>query len=168
MRIRNEDMNDLAAIRRVNYQAFKDHPQHKPGAEPTEHRIVDELRASHSLALSLVAEDEDGVMGHIAMSRAQVGQTGDWYLLGPVSVMPGRQNQGVGSALIREALSRMRGQGADGVVLVGDPGFYGRFGFASITGLTYAGVPHQFVLGLAFDHVQPQGAIRAHEAFYAG
>ena len=166
MQIRNEQPDDIRDIARIEYAAFKDHPQHPPGAEPTEHRIVETLRKAGDLTLSLVAEDAGELVGHIAMSPATVGDSAaGWYLLGPVGVVPERQNDGVGTALIREALEKMRGKGALGIVLVGDPAFYTRFGFKAMPGLVYTGVPDQYVLGLAFGEILPEGEIVAHSAF---
>jgi len=166
LRILDEQYGDAARITDIHYAAFKGHPMHKLGAEPVEHRIVEHLRAQSALSLSLLAEDGGEAVGHIAFSPAVVGDnTGGWYLLGPVGVIPARQGQGIGSALIREALERLRRNKAAGVVLVGDPAYYERFGFASIPGLTYAGVPDQYVLALSLNGEQPKGGISAHEAF---
>ncbi|MBI4958342.1 MAG: N-acetyltransferase [Desulfovibrio sp.] len=166
MHIRDEQPDDFSTISKIHYAAFKDHPVHPSGSEPVEHIIVDRLRASDCLTLSLVAEEGGEVVGHIAISPAVVGEdkTG-WYLLGPVGVKPGLQGKGFGSALVSEALSRMRALGAAGVVLVGDPGFYTRFGFENVKGLGYPGVPDQYVLAAIFGGAAPKGDITAHEAF---
>lgn len=167
MHIRLETDNDVAAIRAVEYAAFRHHPQHAPGAEPTEHLIVDALRGSGRLSLSLVAEVRGEVVGHVALSPASLGdETSGWYLLGPVGVAPDRQGRGVGSALIREALGVMRNRGAHGVLLVGDPAFYERFGFCSRPGLTMDGVPREYVLGLSLDGREISGGIAADPAFF--
>ncbi|EGB13819.1 GCN5-related N-acetyltransferase [Pseudodesulfovibrio mercurii] len=179
MLIRLETDNDEAAIRAVEYAAFRNHPQHAPGAEPTEHLIVDALRASGRLSLSLVAEDGGAVVGHVALSPALLGNAPEdapevamkdgnqgWYLLGPVGVTPERQGRGIGSALIREALEVMRDRGARGVVLVGEPGYYARFGFSARPGLTMDGVPGRYVLGLSLDDGEVRGRITADPAFF--
>ncbi len=167
MHIRNEQPGDAEAITRIQYAAFKGHPMHKPGAEPTEPAMVERLRADGALSLSLLAEDGQAALGHIALSPARIGAAASgWYLLGPVGVVPERQGQGIGSALVREALDRMRAAGALGVVLVGDPAFYARFGFRSLPGLAYPGVPGQYVLALAFTRAAPEGEISAHAAFH--
>lgn len=166
MILRKETQHDIEAISALHYAAFLNHPQHPPGAEPVEHLIVDRLRAAHALTLSLLAEEDGAIAGHIALSPAVVGEdaTG-WFLLGPVGVLPARQGQGIGSALIRRALEEVRRPGASGVVLVGDPGFYERFGFRSFEGLTYPGVPQQYVLAVQFGDMSPRGDIVAHAAF---
>ncbi|MES9997232.1 GNAT family N-acetyltransferase [Desulfovibrio aminophilus] len=169
MFIRDERPDDVSRISRIQYDAFKNHPVHAPGAEPTEHRIVERLRASGRLTLSLLAETGGEAVGHVALSPAVVGAArAGWFLLGPVGVSPRFQGQGIGSALVRAALRRMREVRADGVVLVGDPAFYARFGFAHTPGLFYPGVPDQYVLAACFDDAVPRGAIIAHEAFAEG
>ena len=75
------------------------------------------------------------------------------------------QRNRIGSALVRAGLERLREAGLLGCVLVGDAGFYGQFGFQARAGLTYAGVPDEHVLGVAFGDVEPRGRIVAHEAF---
>lgn len=166
MLIRNETTTDIQAISELHYSAFKGHPQHEPGAEPTEHLLVDRLREAGVLVLSLVAEDDGAVAGHVAMSPASIGETGGWFLLGPVGVLPARQGEGIGSALIREALELMQTRNAAGIVLVGDPAYYARFGFRSHDALTYQGVPQQYVLALPFDQSTPSGELTHHEAFF--
>ncbi|SIO26751.1 GNAT family N-acetyltransferase [Halodesulfovibrio marinisediminis] len=166
MLIRNEQKDDAGRISQIHYAAFNGHPMHAPGAEPFEHLIVEYLRAFDALTLSLLAEEDGEAVGHIAISPAIVGKDSEgWFLLGPVGVLPDRQKSGVGSALIREALQLMQEMGAKGIVLVGSPEYYNRFGFKSLSGLTYSGVPDQFVLGLSFTENAPQGEIIAHEAF---
>jgi putative acetyltransferase len=168
MLIRDERPDDVECISQIHYAAFKDHPMHPPGTEPVEHRIVERLRASGDLALSLLAEAGGEAAGHVALSPAVVGEErSGWFLLGPVGVLPRLHGQGIGSALVRESLRRLRGTGAAGIVLVGDPGFYTRLGFGTVPGLVYRGVPDQYVLAACLgDHV-PQGEILAHEAFGA-
>jgi putative acetyltransferase len=168
MHIRLETDNDIAAIRAVEYAAFLGHPQHAPGAEPTEHLIVDALRGSGRLSLSLVAEERGAVVAHIALSPAVIGgdETG-WYMLGPVGVAPDRQRRGIGSALVGEALGIMRDRGAHGVVLVGDPAFYGRFGFGAPAGLEMPGVPRENVLAVSFDGRTPERCVKPDQAFFA-
>ncbi|WP_027191407.1 GNAT family N-acetyltransferase [Fundidesulfovibrio putealis] len=166
MLIRDERPEDVSRISQIHYAAFKGHPVHPPGSEPVEHRIVASLRASGSLTLSLLAEVEGEAVGHIALSPAVVGGDSDgWFLLGPVGVLPGLQGRGIGSGLVRESLRQMRDMGAVGVVLVGDPGFYTRFGFVSVPGLIYPGVPDQYVLAARFADTTPNGDIVAHKAF---
>lgn len=160
--IRPETPNDVEDIRGINIEAFCDHPV----SRQTEHLIVDALRAAGELEVSLVAVREDRCVGHIAFSRASVGDlTGAWFLLGPVAVLPDFQGAGIGSDLVESGLSELRVRGASGCVLVGEPRFYERFGFATFEGLVYEGVPDEFVLAVNFADEIPRGQIHASEAF---
>lgn len=160
--IRPETLADVAAVREINIAAFTDHPY----SQQTEHLIVDALRDDGALALSLVAVRDDRVVGHIAFSEAAVGAMGDgWFLAGPDAVLPESQGQGIGSMLVRAGLAELRARGAAGCVLVGDPGFYRRFGFNVHPGLVYEGVPNEVVLGLPLHGAPPTGHITAHNAF---
>lgn len=140
----------------------------------TEGAIVDALREAGALSLSLVAVDGAGdVVGHIAFSPVSIaGEDGravtDWYGLGPVSVAPEHQSQGVGAALIREGLKRLEAGAAKGCVLLGDPVYYARFGFAGDAGPTYPGPPSEYFQALAFgDNAMPRGVVTYHEGFDA-
>ncbi|WP_245969749.1 GNAT family N-acetyltransferase [Thiocapsa rosea] len=96
--IRNEASDDIAAIAEVTIAAFRD----LEISNQTEHLIIDALRAAETLALSLVAVVDGRVVGHIAFSPVTLSDgTGDWYGLGPVSVLPQVQRRGIGQALVR-------------------------------------------------------------------
>jgi putative acetyltransferase len=160
--VRPETSRDFAAIREVNVEAFKDHPF----SEQTEHLIVEALRAAGALEISLVAEVDGRVVGHVAFSRASVGDASSgWYLLGPIAVLPECQGQGVGRSLIEAGLDGLRARGALGCVLVGDPDFYRHFGFSHCPGITCHGVPDENVLCLPFASEAPSGEIVHHPAF---
>jgi putative acetyltransferase len=164
--IRAELPSDEVAIRGVVYAAFLNHPQHAPGAEPVEQAIVDRLRNTGALTLSLVAEGAGEVIGHIAFSRVRIdGEDVRWYGLGPLAVRPDQQGAGVGSALVREGIARLRAQGAGGVVLVGEPEYYARFGFRQHARLTIAGLPPEYFLVLPFGDAVPEGAVTFDPAF---
>ena len=163
MDIRDEITADTAAIRSVTKAAFADMAY----SSQTEAEIIDGLRAAAAIRLSLVAVADGVVIGNVVFSDVTIdGKTG-WVGLGPVSVQPGLQHGGVGSALIREGLARMQAEGAAGCVLVGDPGYCARFGFRALSGLSYEGVPDEYVLALAFSGAVPAGAIVFHPAFAA-
>ena len=163
--IRPETDSDVDGIRQVNIEAFRSHPI----SRQTEHLIVEALRNSDALEVSLVAVSEGRVVGHIALSKACVGEaTSGWLLLGPLAVLPDLQGQGIGSALVESALAKLRAMSAEGCVLVGDPAYYRRFGFGSCPGLTHAGVPDEYVLALSFTDAMPRGRISANEAFEVG
>ncbi len=163
--IRPETPADAAAIRRLTDAAFAGAPH----AAGTEGAIVDALRAEGTLALSLVAEEAGAVIGHVAFSPVAIGGADvGWFGLGPVSVLPGRQRAGIGSRLIRDGLARLRGLGARGCVVLGDPGYYRRFGFENDPRLTFEGAPAEYFMRLAFDHPAPAGPVTYRPAFYAG
>jgi len=93
--------------------------------------------------------------------------TKDWYGLGPVSVHPDLQGRGIGKALVREGLARLRNLHAKGCCLVGHPQYYRQFGFENAVGLRHEGVPDEFFFVLAFDGPMPQGQVSFHKAFRA-
>ncbi|MFO0876106.1 MAG: N-acetyltransferase [Gemmataceae bacterium] len=160
--IRLETSLDHPAIRQVNLDAFRNHPV----SRQTEHRIVDALRAADALELSLVADLDGSVVGHIAFSPAQIGDhaTG-WYLLGPLAVLPAFQRRGIGRMLVEAGLVALRARHAAGCVLVGNPAYYTRFGFQQLADITYPGVPDQYVLTLPLAGLAPQGTVTSHPAF---
>ena len=163
--VRAEEPRDVAAIRAVNIAAF----EHHPFSHQTEHLIVDALRAGGALELSLVAELDGEVVGHIAFSAASIGDTSvGWFLLGPVAVRPDHQGEGIGRALVESGLAALRSRGACGCVLVGDPAFYRRFGFQRHPGTVWVGVPDENVLCLSLSGDVPTGEVSSHPAFLAG
>lgn len=162
--IRNENETDISAISDITIAAFKplDISNH------TEHFIVEALRAAGALTVSLVAEVEGRVVGHIAFSPVTMSDgTDHWYGLGPVSVHPDFQRSGIGKALINEGLARLRGLNAAGCCLAGHPGYYRQFGFVNADGLIHEGVPPEFFFVLPFDGPVPQGKAVFHEGFTA-
>lgn len=162
--IRDEVAADTDAIAGVTEAAFRT----LAVSRHTEAFIVAALRDARALAVSLVAAEGGRVIGHVAFSPVVVSDgTRDWYGLGPVSVLPERQRQGIGKALIREGLARLKGLNARGCCLVGHPGYYGKFGFANVKGLGIEGVPPEVFFALSFDGRMPQGAVAFHEAFMA-
>jgi putative acetyltransferase len=162
--VRPETDRDVDGIREVNIVAFQGHPY----SQQTEHLIVEALRAADALELSLVAESNGEVVGHIAFSAAAVGGSSKgWFLLGPVAVQPARQRKGIGRALVETGLDTLRSRGACGCVLVGDPAFYGRFGFRQYPGVAWHGVPEEYVLCLLMSGEMPTGEVVYHTAFLA-
>jgi putative acetyltransferase len=93
--------------------------------------------------------------------------TRNWYGLGPVSVLPAYQRQGVGKALIREGLARLKAMNAQGCCLVGHPDYYRKFGFINMPKLVLEGVPQEVFFALSFDGQPPQGTVAFHEGFKA-
>jgi putative acetyltransferase len=162
--IRHETAADMATIGEVTVAAFRT----LAVSNHTEQFIIDALRAARALTLSLVAEVEGRVVGHIAFSPVAISDgSQNWYGLGPVSVLPEYQRHGIGRALIQEGLSLLKGLGAQGCCLVGDPGYYRRFGFRSISSLVHEGVPQDVFLALPLDGNVPQGIVVFHHAFKA-
>ncbi|MBO0662092.1 N-acetyltransferase [Jiella sp. MQZ9-1] len=163
VRIRPETKGDIAAIRDLTQTAFGAAP-HSDG---TEAAIIDALRAAGALTLSLVAVDPQGqIVGHVAFSPAGLSSgAADCYALGPIAVWPERQGEGIGSALVVEGLAQLKAVDAKACVLVGDPGFYGRFGFASDPALTYRDLPAKYVQCLVIVPPASMGEITFHAAF---
>jgi len=162
--LRDEIPADADAIADVTLAAFAT----LAVSRHTEQFIVAALRAAKALTVSLVAESDGHVVGHIAFSPVALSDgTPDWYGLGPVSVRPAYQRQGIGKALIREGLARLQGLRARGCCLVGHPGYYTRFGFRNPPGLGCAGVPPEVLFALSFDGSMPQGTVAFHPAFMA-
>jgi len=164
MIIRRETPADIDAINEITMAAFANHPY----SQQTEQFIIRALRAANALYLSLVAEVDGEVVGHIAFSPVTIsGRDCGWYGVGPVSVKPSCQKKGTGKALVNEGLSLMRAAGAKGCALVGDPAYYQRFGFRIIPGLILEGVPPENFMALPFEDGTPRGVVVFHEAFGA-
>lgn len=162
--IRDERESDIKAISDVTKAAFDNHPI----SQHTEQFIIAALRASNALTISLVAEIDGKVVGHIAFSPITISDgSRNWYGLGPISVLPEYQKRGIGKALMHEGLSRLKALGAKGCVLVGDPEYYKRFGFKSLPELTHEGVPQEYVLTLPFGANKAQGVAVFHKSFSA-
>jgi putative acetyltransferase len=118
MIIREEIPNDIGAIRRLVLAAF---------GQAAEAGLVESLRASGDVVTSLVADEDGDIVGHVLFSKLQAPE--GCLGLAPVSVLPGRQNQGIGSKLIQAGLARVKDDGWQAVFLLGEPAYYERFGF---------------------------------------
>jgi len=164
MIIRNERSSDIEAITEVTIAAFRHHPI----SQHTEQFIINALRKANVLTLSLVAEIDGQVKGHIAFSPVVISDgTAGWYGLGPVSVLPQFQRQGIGKALIHEGLAQLKTLGGKGCALVGDLNYYKRFGFKNIPELIHEGIPQEVFLALPFGAEVPCGTVVFHEGFWA-
>lgn len=161
--IRDEQPADIEAVFDLTRLAFLNaaHTNH------TEQFIVNALRRSGHLALSLVA-DAGLQIGHVAFSTVTIsnGDAG-WFGVGPLSVRPEYQRRGVGTRLMHEGMARLMNMNAQGCVLVGDPAYYSRFGFSRCTGLTLPGVPPEYFLGKSFGNAMPKGEVTFSPAFGA-
>lgn len=162
--IKHETPADVAVIEAVTISAFL----MAPHTSHTEHFIVNALRKAGQLTLSLVAEAEDSVVGHVAVSPVSISDgTPGWFGLGPISVLTEHQGRGVGSRLMRETLQLLPEQGAAGCVLLGEPQFYSRFGFRADPNLILANVPPEYFQAISFGSSRPKGIVSYHEAFNA-
>ncbi|WP_184398762.1 GNAT family N-acetyltransferase [Rhizobium sp. BK650] len=162
MLIRLERTEDADAINELTRVAFEP----MPFSNNTEARIVRNLRASGDLTLSLVAEDGGEIVGHVAFSPISVGDIKQgWYGLGPISVKPERQRQGIGRALILNGLDLLRERNATGCALIGNPSVYRGVGFESDGKLTYGDVDKRYVQRIVFQGAPPSGALKFSPAF---
>ncbi len=164
IRIRKEASTDVAAIEAVTIAAFQNaaHTSH------TEQFIVAALRKAGQLSVSLVADDSGAVIGHVAVSPVAIsdGTTG-WLGLGPISVAPAYQRQGVGAQLMAQAIAELRALGASGCVVLGEPGYYSRFGFKAEPSLVLPEVPPEYFQAVLFGGSLPSGSVCYHESFAA-
>lgn len=126
MRIRVEKEQDREAVRAVNEAAFE---------SPAEADLADALREGACPVVSLVAEDEGAIVGHVMFSPVRLRGRPDLRLTGlaPIAVIPERQREGIGSALVRAGLEACGKLGFGAVVVLGHPGYYPRFGFVPAT-----------------------------------
>ncbi len=154
--IRKEQADDAPAIRKLNGSAFDG---------PAEANVVDTLRRTCDGLVSLVAVDGDEVVGHILFSPATAGNGNDTIQgmgLAPMAVLPNRQREGIGSALIEHGLALLREQGCPFVIVLGHAEYYPRFGFerASHHGLNceWDGVPDEVFMVAVFDEDALKGA----------
>lgn len=160
--IRAEAAGDAPTIYKLTQAAFRD----MPFSDGDEQELVERLRAGGDLALSLVAEDAARIVGHIAFSPVTISDgTPGWVGLGPVSVWPDLHGQGIGGALVRRGIAEMSALGAKGIVLLGSPDYYSRFGFVHDPQLSYPGPPAEYFQCLLIDGPMPQGNVRYAPAF---
>lgn len=140
---------DRPAIAQVVEAAF---------GQADEARLVERLRASGDALFELVSDDGGDVNGHILFSRLWADSQHLYAALAPLAVRPGLQRAGVGSALVRASLDSAREFGAHGIIVLGHPAYYPRFGFSADAAAqvrsVYAGGPGFMALALepgAFD-----------------
>lgn len=164
LNIRDETRDDITAIFELTAAAFAT----LEVSDQTEHYVINALRAAGALTLSLVAEMDGRIVGHIAFSPVTISDgTPGWYGLGPVSVLPELQREGIGKTLIQQGLDRLKSLRARGCCLVGHPQYYTKFGFINPVGLSVEGVPEDVFFALAFDGHMPRGTVSFHQAFLA-
>ncbi|MCF2857007.1 N-acetyltransferase [Pseudoalteromonas sp. SMS1] len=161
--IRTERSDDITLIRSVTKQAFAnaEHSNH------CEHFVVSALRHSGALTLSLVAELGGHIIGHVAVSPVELSNgVGRWFGLGPVSVLPEFQGQGIGSQLINQAIAALHSRQAAGCVVLGEPTYYNRFGFKAEPSMVLEGVPAEYFQVQSFGDSIPNCSVAYHDGFY--
>ena len=148
--IRPERPEDVLAIHRLHEEAFR---------TPAEARLVDVLRASGRLVVSLVAEEAGEIVGHVALSSVSAGASPGGLGLAPLAVASGCRRRGVGDALVRGGLDASRRAGCAFVVVLGEPAYYERFGFTVASGW---GLVDEYGAGPAFQvlELRPGGVPR--------
>lgn len=157
MIIRSEQGGDEQAIYDVTQAAFA--PMFF--SDGTEGQMINDLRRDGDLVISLVAVDDSGIVGHVALSPATIdGEHDGWFGLGPLSVSPRRQLSGIGGKLIAESMRLLKLKGATGCVLTGDPDYYARFGFRNDGALTYRDENPRNVLWLSFKGDVAKGCLK--------
>lgn len=162
--IRPERPSDIAAIHALTKAAFLNAPH----TGHTEHFIVDALRDAGALTISLVADEAGALVGHVAISPVTISDgTHGWFGLGPISVAPELQRSGIGTQLMHAALQKLRTDGANGCVVLGDPRYYSRFGFRPEPGLVLVGVRPENFQVLRFGTSHPSGVVTYHSGFNA-
>lgn len=162
--IRKENHTDVDQIRRVTTLAF-DPVAYSDGTEPA---IIDMLRDTQNMSLSLVKTDGGNILGHVAFSLVLIaGNDHGWYGLGPVCVLPHQQKTGIGSALINTGLGLLKEMDAQGCVVLGDPDYYQRFGFENTPDLRFIGAPARNFMALSFTDKTQAGDVTYDKAFYA-
>jgi putative acetyltransferase len=159
MIIRKERISDSNAISDVTIAAFKT----LAISQNTEQFIINTLRSANALTISLVAEIESEIVGHIAFSPVTISDGSlDWHSLGPISVLPQLHKQGIGKSLVYEGLSLLKNMGSRGCVLVGNPKYYKRFGFINYPKLIHEGIPQEVFLAMQFNTEVPEGIVESH------
>lgn len=157
--IRDESPEDWKAVYQVISSAF---------GQSAEAELVKELRGAGDSVVSLVAEEDGQIAGHVLLSRMDAPFPA--LALAPVSVIPTRQRCGIGSVLIKEAVNRARTKGWAAIFVLGDPSYYERFEFnrEAAAGFTsqYAG-HHFMVLKLSPSLTATTGEVRHAPAFSA-
>jgi putative acetyltransferase len=160
--IRAETPEDIPAITALTDAAFANVAH----SDQREAQIVNLLREKDALAVSLVAARNGETVGHVAASPVTLSDgSRHWFGIGPVSVLPDYQGEGIGSALMQAVIAALREGGAAGCVLLGDPSWYLRFGFVATPLLRLPGVPPEYFQALLLDGDWPDAEVHYHSAF---
>ena len=162
MLIRSEKTSDIEAIAEVTKVAFEDHSF----SHQTEHFTINDLREAGALTISLVAEVDGRVVGHIAFSPVTISDgTTNWYGLGPASVLPNYQGRRIGTTLVERGLTLLNSMGSKGCAIVGLPTYYYRFGFTHHPQLIHEGIPQEVFVTKSLVERVPRGTVEFHQAF---
>lgn len=147
--IREENKNDLVTIKKINDKAF---------GQPQEGNVIDKIRESDSLVLSLVAEIDNNIVGHIFYSTAEIECNNERIAgmgLAPMAVLPEYQKQGIGKRLINESLNILKKKPVPFIIVLGHEDYYPKFGFeiASKYGIKcqWDGVPDEAFMIMILD-----------------
>jgi putative acetyltransferase len=165
--LRPEAPADVAELEALSLAAFALNPH----SRQTEAQVVAQLRAAGDLFLSLVAQSGQpqapgALVGHAVFTRITIdGGACDWFALGPLCVLPFRQGAGVGTALVQQGLRSLQQQGAAGCVVLGEPAYYGKFGFRSTPALRLPDAAPGCFLARPFARLLPMGTVHLHPAF---
>tara|TARA_R110002073_G_scaffold61577_3_gene154782 strand:+ start:4579 stop:5091 length:513 start_codon:yes stop_codon:yes gene_type:complete len=161
--IREEHQSDIDAIHLLTEEAFRP----MPFAGGDEQDVIVRLRACGALTLSLVAVSAGGVVGQITFSPATAeDKSSPWFALGPVSVAPDRQGEGIGGQLINAGLELIDAMGALGCILTGNPVYYSRFGFMVSAKHSPENEPGEYFQLKLLAGKSPLGRFAFHDAFY--
>lgn len=136
MQIRSTIPNDLETVRNIHLSAFSEEER-----EVVAQLAVDLLTEETTpQILSLVAEVDGTICGHVAFSPATLTTSDKWsgYILAPLAVMPDHQRSHIGSQLVQHGITILKELGIHTLFVYGDPGYYGRFGFEAETASRYA------------------------------
>lgn len=162
--VRPEQAGDEAVIYELTERAFAP----MPFAGGDEQDLINALRDAGALEISLVAENEGQIVGHVAFSPAFAADgAAGWYALGPVSVDPEMQKIGMGSLLIKQGLAMLHDRDASGCILVGNPKYYARFGFEPAPENCPKGEPAEYYQILAINAKRPTCVVDFHKTFHA-
>lgn len=161
--IRPEQAGDEQPIAALITDAFATMP-YSDGSEP---ELVGQLRMDGDLSLSLVAAQRGtAIIGHVGFSPVGIDGISDgWFQLAPLSVLPRHQRCGIGSALIEAGVAALRGAGACGIGVLGDPAYYERFGFTRYEGLGPGGPHGEYYRWLVLEGEAPKGEVSFAPAF---
>jgi putative acetyltransferase len=161
--IRGQEWAEHRRVSRVIAKAFAGAP-HSDG---TEAAIYERLFSCLETEASYVAVTRfRRIVGHVVFSEVKIdGRDCRWCGLGPLSVLPRWQRRGIGSALVEEGLAALRRLRWEGCVVLGDPTFYGRFGFEHDPDLVYPGPPAEYFQRIVFNGPAPKGVVSYNPAF---